>query len=682
MTSRNVLFDRVHYGADYNPDQWPAELVDTDVELMGQASVTMVSVPIFGWVSLQPDEDSFTPEWLDAVLDKLHAGGVGACLATATASVPGWVTQRYPDVLVTDVDGVRRRHGNRHAFCPSSPNFRRLSTELVRKLATRYADHPGLRLWHVGNEYGTICHCALCAEGFRDWLRERYGSLDELNRRWNTAFWSHTYTDWAQLEPPYANGEGSIQALTVEWKRFASDALLGCFQAEVDVLREITPDVPVTTNLMGPFPRLDYHRWAKRMDVVSWDNYPRPHDPPATVAFNHALMRGLREGQPFLLMEQSPSQQNWQPYNWLKPPGLLRLQSYQAVAQGSDSVMYFQWRRCAAGIEKLHGAVVEHHGRSDARVFREVSELGAELARLGTNTVGGRVDARVAVLFDWSNWWGLMASSGPSADLDYLEECRKAFAALYRSGIQADILSPQADLSGYDLIVAPVLTMIEEPDAERIAERVRAGATFLATAFTGLVNADDTVHPGGAPGPLRELLGLTVEETDACPPDRTNGVRLEEPLGSPGAPGSLDAGTVLESGVLCERVWLEGAETVGAYVRDFYAGEPALTRHRHGQGRAYFLATLPTPEALQTLLAALCAEQGISSPLGTPPPDGVEVTRRVGPQASVLYLLNHTGGETSVELPAERSYTDLLTNEACAGNVTLPLRGVRLLRED
>lgn len=675
-------FGKLLYGADYNPDQWPEEVWDEDMRLMREAHVTTVSVPIFGWANLQPDEDTFTFEWLDKVLDRLAENGIGACLATATASVPAWVDQKYPDVLVVDDDGVRRRHGNRHSFCPSSPSYRRLSTNLVRAIATRYADHPALQLWHVGNEYGTICYCELCANAFRGWLQERHGSLEELNRRWNTAFWGHTYTDWSQIEPPYRKGEQSIQALKLDWQRFASDALLGCFRAEAEILREVTPGVPVTTNLMGPFFPLDYHRWAKELDVVSWDNYPRPHDPPSTIAFNHALMRGLKEGRPFLLMEQSPSQQNWQPYNWLKPPGLLRLQSYQAIAQGAESVLYFQWRRSRGCIEKLHGAVVEHHGRSDARVFREVAEIGAELERLGDRTLQGRIDARAVVLFDWPNRWGLHFSSGPSKDLDYLEQCRAAYDALYRLGIQTDILSPHADLSRYDLIVAPVLTMIEQDTADRIADRVRAGATFLATPFTGLVDGDDLVHPGGAPGPLRELLGITVEETDACPPDRTNALRVTTPIAE--ADGGLTEGTLLPSAILCERVWLEGAEPIAVYERDFYAGEPGLTRNVFGDGRAYNLSTLLEPDALRHLLAALAAELGLGSPLaeGTPPPDGVEVTRRVAPDGrAVLYLLNHNVADVEVPLPDKR-FTDLLTGETVTGTASLGARGVRLLSEE
>ena len=419
----------VLYGGDYNPEQWPCDIWDEDMRLMQMAHVNIVSLPVFGWVSLQPDEDTFTFEWLDDILDRMAKNGVSACLATATAAQPAWLDQKYPDVLVTDEQGNRRKHGNRHSFCPNSPNFRRLSTNLARRIAERYKNHPALVMWHIGNEYGTYCYCEQCASAFRDWLQARYGSLEELNHRWVTTFWSHTFTDWHQIEPPFSNGERSMQALRLDYHRFQSDSLLNCFKAEAEVLREITPGVPVTTNLMGAFFPLNYRRWAQEMDVVSWDNYPRPDEPIANVAFNHALMRGLKEGQPFLLMEQSPSQQNWMPYNALKPPGALRIQSYQAMAQGADSVMYFQWRRSRGSIEKLHGAIVEHSGSPDNRVFREVAELGRELESLGSRTLGGRVPAKVAVLFDWENWWGLRFSSGPSVDLDYVKVCRAYYAA-------------------------------------------------------------------------------------------------------------------------------------------------------------------------------------------------------------------------------------------------------------
>jgi len=672
---RNRRYGRVLYGADYNPDQWPRQVWDDDIALMRRAGVTNVSLPVFSWVRLQPAEDRWDFDWLDDILDRLHAGGVGFFLATATASVPAWLDQTYPNVLRTGPDGRRLRHGNRHTFCPSSPDFARLSTALVRRLAERYADHPGLRMWHVGNEYGQICWCELCADRFRAWLRERYRTLSELNDRWSTAFWGHTFTNWAQIEPPDQRGEHAIGALTLDWRRFASDALLSCYQAEVDVLRTVTPDVPVTTNLMGAFAPLDYHRWAARMDVVSWDSYPRPHDPPATVAFRHALMRGLKGGQPFLLMEQSPSQQNWQPYNWLKPPGVLRAQSLQAVAQGADAVQYFQWRRSRGGIEKLHGAVVEHHGRGDARVFTEVAAIGADLQRLGAHALDAPVQARVAVLFDWPSWWALAASSGPSADLDYVEQVTAVHNALWAAGIGVDVLSPSADLAGYDVVVAPLLTIVEAETASRLTAFVRRGGTLFATTFTGLVDGCDRVHDGGAPGPLRELFGVTVEEVDALPPDRTNGIRLD---------GSDFGDGLLGLGVLCERLYLEGAEPVGVYDRDFYAGEPAITRHRVGAGVAYYLATLPTEPAWGRLLTATCRARGFGSPLagGDPPPAGVEVTRRVARDArSVLFAINHDQRRQAV-IELARPGTDLLTGRRHQGTVTLEPLAVLILLED
>jgi beta-galactosidase len=666
-----VDWGRILHGGDYNPEQWPEAIWDEDIRLMREANVNVVTLPVFGWVSLQPAEETFTFEWLDRLMAKLHAGGIGVCMATATGSTPAWVDQAYPDILQVGRDGRRRKHAGRHVFCPSSPNFRRLATGLARAIATRYKDHPALLIWHVSNEYGNYCFCDQCAAAFREWLKIRYGSLEKLNERWYTAFWGHTYTDWSQIDTPTTNGEVHMQALSLDYDRFQSESIQASYEAEAGVLREITPTIPITTNLMGAFKPLDYHRWAQSMDVISWDCYPGKNAPPSGIAMAHTLMRGLKDGMPFLLMEQTPSQQNWQAQNALKRPGIMRLWSYQAMAHGADAIMYFQWRRGQGGIEKFHGAVVEHVGTSTPRVFQEVATLGAELKRLGSRTLGGRVPAKVAILFDWENWWAIEYSSGPSTDLKYHDQVSQFYAALHGLNIAADIVSPDADLSGYAVVIAPVLYMVKAGIAEKLEAFTHAGGTFVTTFFSGIADENDLVYLGGYPGPLRKLLGIWAEEIDALMPGQTNRVRFEPPL-----PG---LGETVECRLLCDRIHAEGAEILATYATDFYAGEPAVTRNRFGSGSAYYLATTLEAPALRAFIGGICSEAKIAPAL-TDAPAGIEAIERVSPGGeTVLYVLNHNPEPAVVSLPDGRRYNDLLSNSPFAGALEVEGYGVRLL---
>jgi beta-galactosidase len=676
---------KIWYGGDYNPDQWEKEVWDEDLRMFKLAGIDVATLNVFAWAKNQPDEDTYDFGWLDEMMDKLHADGVGVCLATSTAAHPAWMARKYPDVLQVDFNGQKRKFGGRHNSCPNSPTFRKYSVRMADKLAERYKDHPALLIWHINNEYGGAgnCYCDNCEAAFREWLKARYGTLETLNRAWNTGFWGHTFHDWEDIVLPSgrseewagANGrtETNFQGISLDYIRFHSDSLLDCYKLEYEAVKKHTPDIPVTTNLMGAFKKLDYHKWAKHMDVVSWDNYPRFDTPHSYTGMMHDLMRGLKDGQPFMLMEQTPSQQNWQPYNSLKRPGVMRLWSYQAVARGADTILFFQLRRSIGACEKYHGAVIEHAGHENTRVFRESAQLGAELSQLGDALLDSRVQAKAAILFDWENWWAVEMSSGPTIALKYVDEAHKFYDALYRQGIAADVVSVEADLSGYDLVIAPVMYMVKRGLADKLEQYVQSGGTLVSTFFSGIVDENDRVKTGGYPGELRKLLGIWAEEIDALLPSQRN--RIIPTEGATGFKGEY------ECGMLCDLIHSEGAEVKAVYGEDFYRGMPALTVNQFGEGEAWYLATSPEPAFLQDWMSQLCTTLGIE-PLVPNVPDGIETTLRSKDGQGYLFVLNHNADAVTVDL-GYRSGVDLLTGRALSGNgVEVAGRDVWIIKLD
>jgi beta-galactosidase len=672
------LFPKVYYGGDYNPDQWPEEIWQEDMKLFKEAGINIVTVPVFSWAKLQPSEDVYEFGWLDRVLNLVHENGINVCLATSTAAQPAWMSRKYPEMLPVDFEGRRRKHGGRVNFCPNSEVFRKFSGRLAGKLAERYHDHPALAVWHVGNEYGTYCYCETCEKAFREWLKARYGTLEELNRRWNMSFWGHTLYDWDEITAPSALNEmwkdgdrerSCFQGISLDYKRFMSESSMNCYINEYNAIRRYSADKPITTNLMGFFKPLDYFRWAEHMDVVSWDNYPWPGMPASAIALSHDLMRGLRGGQPFMLMEQTPSQTNWQPYNLLKRPGVMRLLSYQAMAHGADTVMFFQLRRSIGACEKFHSAVIDHCGHGNTRVFRECAELGAELPKL-SDIVGSRILSRAAIMFDWENWWAVELSSGPTIQLKYVDQIAKYYKAFYDRNIPVDVIRPDADLSGYDIVVAPVLYMVRDGVAASIERFVQNGGTFVTTFLSGLVDENDLVVTGGYPGELRKVLGIWVEEFDGLQPEMRNRFDFEEKTGA-----MLGC---YECGLICEVINLEGAESLANFGRDFYAGRPAVTVNRFGKGKAYYVATDTEDRFIKDLVRTLCDEKGIMPAYEAA--RGIEITQRSKGARVFTFVLNNRDDEAGVNLGDER-HVDMLSGKELTGSVALKPKDVLILEK-
>ena len=657
---------QVLYGGDYNPEQWPEEVWAEDMRMMKEAHINIVTLNVFSWAALQPDEDTYNFEKLDRIMEYIRDNGLKVCLATSTGAHPAWMARKHPDILRTDMNGIKRKFGGRHNSCPNSPTYRKYAPRLAAKLAERYKDYDNIVAWHISNEFGGECYCENCERAFRKWLKKEYGTIEAMNKSFNTSFWGHTFYDWDDVVLPdnrteHFNAFGidrtMFQGISLDYRRFNSDSILECYELEYDVIKNITPDIPITTNLMGFYKPLDYQKWAQQMDFISWDSYPAPDDEPAAVAMNHDLMRGIHDQDSFVLMEQTPSVTNWQPYNRLKRPGEMRLLSYQAAAHGADAIQFFQIRRTVGACEKYHGAVIDHAGRNDTRVFREVKELGAELEKLEDTFLEGRTPSEVAILFDWDNWWAVEYSAGPSIRMKYMDAVKDYYTAAFEQNVPVDIISVEDDLSKYKVVIAPLLYMTKTGYDEKIRSYVKAGGTFVTTYFSGIVNEHDLVIPGGYPGNLRDILGIWVEEQDALPENESNRFFYEN--------------AEYPAEMLCDIMHLEGAESVSLYEEDFYRGTPVITKNQLGEGTAWYIGTRSDRRFYRRLLTDIFRETGVQSVMQTP--EGVEAAVRENEHGKVIFLMNHTSEEKDILMGD--NYTEMITGRGIKVGESLRMNG-------
>jgi beta-galactosidase len=659
----------IAYGGDYNPDQWPEEVWEEDVRLMHESGVNLVSLGIFSWSRLEPQQGRFDFAWLDRIMDMLHEGGVRVDLATATASPPPWLSHAHPEMLPVTADGVRLWHGARQHYCPSSSVYHNAARSLVGALAARYANHPALAMWHVGNEFGchvAACYCDVSAAGFRAWLQERYGDIESLNRAWGTDFWSQRYSDWDEVLPPRRTPTWPNPSQQLDFMRFSSDALLECYDIEHAVLTEKSPGVPVTTNFMRFFKPLDYWKWAEREDVVSDDVYQDPADPEAGMrsAMASDLMRSLGRGRPWIRMEQTTNRVNWRDVNVPKAPGQMRLWSYQAVARGADAVMFFQWRQSRAGAEKFHSAMVPHGRPESSPTWHEVVKLGRELGGLDA-VCGSRVTAEVAILHDWDSWWALELPSKPSIRINHVAQLESYYRHLFDANVTTDFARSSDDLSAYRLVLAPSVYLISDEAAAKLTAFVEAGGTLVMSFFSGIVDPFEHIWLGGYPAPFRRLLGLEV--VDWLPLSDGEQVVLR-----------FNEGAMARGDLWSEQIAPAGAEVLARFSGSSLDGQPAVTSHRFGQGRAIYVATRPDPAAMARILKSAVSEAGVKPVLEAPA--GVEVVRRSTPRSSMVFLLNHRDGH--VEVPLSDPGVNLVDgSEVHRGLFRLGPRGVAIIRE-
>lgn len=667
-------FPHMLHGGDYNPEQWldQPEVLEEDIRLFRKAHINCVSLGIFSWAKLEPEEGVYDFGWLDEIIDRLYANGIYTVLATPSGARPQWLAQKYPEVLRVRPDGLRNFYGHRQNHCYTSPLYREKVTQIDTRLAEHYANHPAVILWHISNEFGGECHCELCQAAFREWVQKKYGTLDKLNHAWWANFWSHTYTDWSQVHSPSPVGETSVHGLDLDWRRFVTHQTIDFMKTEIAAVKAVNPDIPVTTNMMTMYTyELNYFAFRDALDVISWDNYPEWHNPymgneevAKDCAMTHDMMRSLQK-KPFLLMECTPNATNWQGVSKLKKPGMHQLSVIEAVANGADSGQYFQLRQSRGSCEKFHSAVISNTGTENTRTFREVTDIGTVLEQLSDRVYGSGTPAETAILFDTENKWALDKCQGPrNIGLDYFGNIRRNYSYFWKNGINVDIIDSTFDLSGYKLVIAPMLYLFRDGIQEKLRRFVRDGGTLVTTCFTGVVNDTDLSFLGEATGDkLSDVLGLWVEEVDSlydCESNRTtwNGksYSLKE---------------------LCEICHPTTCETLAVYETDFYAGKPVLTKNQFGKGVAYHVSASADTDFFHALYAKLAAACDLTYAIRTAVPDGISLTWRQSDTEKLIFVQNF--GDSAAAVQLDQPYENVLSGETVSGSLNIEKYGFAVL---
>ena len=644
--------ERIWYGGDYNPDQWPEEVWDDDVRLMKKAGVNLVSVGIFSWAKIETSEGVYDFDWLDRIIDKLGEAGIAVDLASATASPPMWLTQAHPEVLWKDYRGDVCQPGARQHWRPTSPVFREYALKLCRAMAEHYKGNPYVVAWHVSNEYG--CHNRFdysedAEHAFQQWCEERYGTIDAVNDAWGTAFWAQRMNDFSEIVPPRFIGDGNFMnpGKLLDFKRFSSDALKAFYIAERDALAEITPNLPLTTNFMvsASGSVLDYDDWGDEVDFVSNDHYFIPGEAHLDeLAFSASLVDGIARKDPWFLMEHSTSAVNWREINYRKEPGQLVRDSLAHVAMGADAVCYFQWRQSKAGAEKFHSAMVPHAGE-DSAVFRDVCELGADLNKLSDEGIlGSRLaKSRVAVVFDYESEWATEHTATPTQHVHHVDEPLAWFRALADQGVTADVVPVRGAWDGYEMVVLPSVYLLSEETTRRVRDYVVGGGRLVVTYYTGISDEKDHVWLGGYPGTIRDVVGVRVEEFMPMGNDFT------------GVPDRLE----LSNGAVAHDIVdvigsVDESATVLATFKDNpwtgMDGVPAIVANTFGEGRSVYVGARLGREGLALSLPEILESLGMAEAGGN---DGrvLHVEREGADGSRFVFSFNRT--HETVRVPVE-----------------------------
>ncbi len=656
------------HGGDYNPEQWwdEPDIINQDFALFKQADINTVTVGIFSWAKLEPEEGKYDFSWLDEIFDRVEKMNGHVVLATPSGARPAWLAQKYPEVLRTDNLGNKRGFGGRHNHCLTSPIYREKVREINTKLAEHFGQRKSLVLWHISNEYSGECYCNLCKNAFRNWLKNKYGTLANLNHAWWNTFWSHTYNDWSQVTPPSPLSEMGNKGMNLDWKRFVTDQTISFIDNETAPLRKITPTIPVTTNmmagnpLMDPFAGFDYQKAAKHLDLISWDSYPAWGNDSQTTAelgrnvgLIHDFFRSLKH-QNFLVMENTPSRVNWHSVDRAKRPGMHELASLQDIAHGSQGVLYFQLRASRGSSEMFHGAVIEHRHPEQTRAFKDVVKVGKDLEKIRSIINTNYAKPKVAIVFSYDSYWALQDAESYSKDKKIWQTIQKHYRYFYDHDIPVDFVSPEDDFSEYTLLIDPMHFLMSKAYLKKLASYVKNGGRIVGTYISGVVDENDLAYMDEWPKELQEIYGVEPLETDVLYPGQSNTLNFD--------------GHEYQVHDYCETLMNCTGKVLAKYTSDFYQDTPAIVEHKNGLGKGYYLACRTDYDLLEKFYEKVASDLIPDLPI-CKSSSVISIQVRENENTQYWFVQNFSNKEAKIKL--DKELFDLIGDKKDRGEVIL-----------
>jgi beta-galactosidase len=681
----------MYFGVDYHPEHWvypysgteenPESQWQHDAELMANAGLNVVRMGEYTWGLCETDDGAFDFDWLRRAMDAMAAAGIKIVLATPTAAPPAWLSRRHPEILPIDEHGDIKHEGTRHSACFNSDIYWERSKRVVEQMARALGDHPHLIAWQVDNAIGGDNTEASFNEDSRlewqNWLKLKYETVERLNNLVGLRHWGQAVSDWSQVPMPMAAPAPHNPALVLDWRRFCSDTIVAFVRMQADALREITPHLPVTTNLRPLKHRFDHFDLAQVLDFVSVDATVALKVKSAELACEIDMLRSIKkEGilspngdSGFWVMEQKAGQVNWREAFSLTRPGVLRQFTYQLISRGANAVLYSRWRQSRIGTEQFHGALLQHDARKQSRTYKEVSQIGEELKLLTPAIKDTRVSADVCILYTHDNEWALQLSTRPNKHFNLRDHIQLFYNAFHDRNLLVDFAKPTEDLSRYKLVIAPSLHLLSGADADFIKLYVQNGGTLVGTFNTGLVDEYYMAPDTGYPHDLTDLFGLEVHEFDALPPGEENHLSFK---------GAFPVSQMHPARIWCDVIEAKpDCQVIATYGKEFYAGTPAMTLNAFGLGKAIYIGTMSHQYFYHDLAAWLRETCDLQPKIKVP--DSVEAGTREKDGLRIHFLLNHLSSSKHIQL--YKPMHDFLTGETAAGGRDLPPHGVLILEE-